>query len=242
MWRSICAILLSVSIVHAQSQLPGENRTLPVDNNNETLATKATIYRYYSELREGTTEQIAVGLFTAYASPTESLEDVIVFPQGIKDGATYLVSPTAKGPEIVPSKLELQALDGFVVTSMRNPKGKDQRFAFSKAPVSVVLADCTFHLKVRGKPDVSLGTHVLRGSITLQFVNDAGLSVPQKLKLEIPITVVDHDAKVKRDTWPVNLNTEAPGTHAWAIPLMVLIAPLWILYGLVCHLAGNCTD
>lgn len=256
MWRSVMAMLLIPTLTFGQSEHPASSqahRSTGADSLDEQSAAVVSAntalgvpsltswvkpFPRYNELRRGTSEELLVDIRLAFEKQPNSGQ-VVIFPYGNGgNGHDYLVASDASGPGIVPARVEFEIAQGFTVKMTHPPKSKRRRLAFDSHPLKVNEGDGVFGFKIHAASDVALGQHVLRANLSLQIANDSGLSIPQQIQLEIPITVVERHAKVKREGWPYPL--EKTPTYIYALaPLMVLTVPLWIVVAVVCAARGE---
>lgn len=223
MWRNVCAVVLLASVVDAQMAAQVESQPAKTPTSKST-APKAQACLYYSELRRGTKEKAVVNL--------------VVLP-GTE--GTRIVLTKADNGKFIPAKLELQGSDGISLTPVRYPKSRPQDFHLGTTLVPTFnpyVADLYFDLNAA--KDAPLGPHILLGKLTLQTVSTKGLSAPQSLDIQIPVTIVEHNARVSKTGGPF---LETP---TWQVVLVVVLwaaaFPLFIVYSIGCHIAGNCTD
>lgn len=256
MWRSAMAMLLIPTIGFGQSEFPAPlqaDATIEVHSPNvqsaahdsastalgsPSLTSWVKPFSRYNELRRGTSEELLVDIRLVFERyPTRG--QVVVFPnRNDRSGHDYLVAADATGSGIVPAKVEFESAQGFTINMTHPPKSKRRRLAFDPHLLKVTEGDAVFAFKVRAAPDVPLGQHVLRATLSLQFANDSGLSIPQHMQIEIPITVVASNAKAKREVWPYPLETTPTYIYALA-PLLVMTLPLWIVVAIVCAARGE---
>jgi hypothetical protein len=152
MWRQACVIFLMAATVRAQDQVPA------VASTEERMADRkrVEVFRYYTELRRGTTEDVAVLLL-------------------LKSG--FLTLPASPVPGITPVSLELQSTKEVRVSKVRYPKPYRRNFAFKASRIPVAGAIYfPIRLKLRAGSTAQLGMHALRAKLTYQVVDDGGVS------------------------------------------------------------------
>jgi hypothetical protein len=225
MWRALCAVVLLPTFTAAQSEIAATAQAVQ-SQPSSAVATGPTkpayrSYTYYHEIRRGTTEEIAVQI----ASP------------GL---VTLSQSPV---PGIVPLRLELQTAEGFTIDRIRYPKTSKRKLALQPEPVRVASAWNPIQFKLHVDRSAALGTHTLVGKMTFQTINEVkGVGEVQEVEVQIPVTVVDHDAKVSRSQWPIH---KFP---VWAVVLLIVLSPVLIAVAipafLICAAVGprNCAD
>jgi hypothetical protein len=227
MWRALCAVVLLPSLTVAQSDVGVTAQAVQSQRSGPSAAVGPTkpVYRsytYYNEVRQGTTESVAVQL----AVP------------GVVTVARSAV------PGIVPLRLELKPTEGFTIGKIRYPKTFKRKLPFQQEPIRVTDASWDpIQFKLHVDRSVALGAHTLAGRLTFQAINGAkGLGEVREVDVEIPVTVVSHDATVSRGHWPVYKMPVA--AVVLLIVFLPILIPLVIPIYLICMAAGprNCPD
>ncbi len=224
MLRSIFAVVLLPSLIAPQTA-----QTQPVPPVQSVGVKTPQIQRppmppyrsitFYNGIRRGTDEEVAIQV---------QLSD-------------YFTTPRTPISGIDPLHLELEPADGFTFTHLRYPKARKQSVKFQLAAFPV--AGSQIYFKVRASQNVPLGIHVLKAKLTVQPVNAIlGTGAVRQLDIEIPIKVVEHDARVTKNPWP---ETHLP-VAVWVVIIVlspVLIA-VWLPLNLICTMAGSkgCLD
>jgi hypothetical protein len=224
MWRARCVVVLLPSLTAAQSEAAATAQSVQPQPSLPVVAhpTKPAYrsYTYYNEIRQGTTEDLAVQLSVP----------------------GFVTLPESRTPGIVPLRLELRPAVGFVVGRIRYPKLHKRKLAFRQEPVPVTDAWLSpIQFKLSADPDAPLGPRTLTGKLTFQAISDAkGVGAVEEV--EIPITVVPHDAKVTRAKWPVHKMPVAV-VVLLIVFLPVLVAVVLPIY-LICLAEGprTCPD
>lgn len=126
----------------------------------------------------------------------------------------FITTPGAPVPGILSLKLELDSSADITVNRVEYPRG-------------------IIKFRVRADRQAELGVHILRGRVTFQTVTAAGISAPQQIEVQVPLTVVDHNAGVAK-SWPYSdLSKEA-------IIALIVLAPvaiaLIIPMGMACEM------
>ncbi len=219
MWRHIAAVILLPSLAAAQSAQTQPN---PIQQSTPTSSLKPLPlsyqpYAYYSAIRRGRAEQVALEFY----------------PNAL------VTTPTQPVSGIVPLNLELQPEEGFAFLKLRYPKARTHQVQFQSTRM-LFARDHWIRFELHAASSVSLGTHVLKGKLTFQPVDPkSGAGPVRQVDVEIPVNVVDHDAKVKRTGWPFHMPTP------WLVLLIIVLvpvaiatAPLW----LICAPMGLCND
>jgi hypothetical protein len=227
MWRSILAVVLLPALAAAQN--PGSevlaapqseshqaSATNPGRNLGRTTGPTYQTYTFHNAIRRGRQEEAAIRLS----------------PQGL------VTSPRSPASGIVPLKLELQPASGLTVSALRYPKAQRRKVKFQVEPVAVSWWPEIF-FKVRADETAAPGLHTLQGKLTFQVIDYNGTSVGpvQQLDVQIPMTVVEHDAKVQKANWPEN------HLSAGMIVLIIVLLPVAVAlmpFYLICMSAGKC--
>jgi len=194
MWRSIFAVVLLPALAAAQnpgSEVPAALQAEPSQASTLNLARdKGRVigptyesYTFYNAIRRGRSEKVAIRLS----------------PQGM------VTSPRTPVSGIVPLTLELQPVEGLTVSAFRYPKTQRKKVKFQAELVPVSWLPETF-FKIRADETVALGLHTLQGKLTFQVIdyNLSRVGPVQQIDVQIPITVVEHNAKVRKANWPEN--------------------------------------
>jgi hypothetical protein len=225
MWRSVLAILLVPSLLWSQNSVFTPPATQNPHSNPALASVPESSYQPFTQLqtiRRGTMEKAAV-LFSLGSDP--------------------IVSPRNCGNKVIPLKLEFGSLDGIIVSDFQFPPDCKTRFAFQDNRIRVLEAKLAIRFKVRALPKAALGEHVLKGKLTYQVVRGNEVLPLQDMDVQLPLTVVDHDAATKNS--PENLQTFGSSSHT-PVPvwiLMPVIIPAVALMVLFCVAAGwDCMD
>jgi hypothetical protein len=204
MWRSIFAVILLPSLTAAQSETTPsapEDASSPARQTTAASQPSYEPYLFHNQIRRGTQEDALIRLSV----------------QGL------VTSPRSPVPGIVPLRLELQSADGLTVSSVRYPKTRRRKVKFQSEPVPVSgWPETSF--KVLADKTAALGLHTLQGKLTFQVI-DYNLSIVgpvQEINVQVPITVVEHNAKVEKASWP------AGHLSAGMIVLIILLLPVEI--------------
>jgi hypothetical protein len=225
MWRALCAVVLLPSLTAAQSDAAMAQSVQPQPSLSVAANPTRPVYRpytYYNEIRQGTTEDLAVQL----AVPG------------------FVTLPASQVPGIVPLRLELQPSEGFTVSKIRYPKLHQRKFAFQREPVQVTDAwQSPIQFKLRADPNTPLGPRTVAGNLTFQAISDAtGVGAVEEVAVQIPITVVPYDAKVTRANWPIHKMPVA--VVVLLIVFLPVLVPLVLPIYLICLAEGprRCPD
>jgi hypothetical protein len=220
MWRSILAVILLPALTAAQSEpIP----TAPTGASNPPSVAavrdpgpKYQSYTFYDGIRRGREEEVVIHV---------SVHGFVTTPKSPVQG-------------VVPLKLDLDPADGLALSVLRYPKGQLRNLKSQSQPVPVA-GQPDIRFKIKADRNAALGPHVLKGKITFQALPYAG-STPgpvQQIEVQIPITVVEHDAKVQKQPWPIHHTPVA--LIVVLIILLPLLIPLMLPIYLICAAEGE---
>jgi hypothetical protein len=231
MWRKILAFVLFPSLAAAQNpgievpaapqpEAPQATTVNPGPDQRRPTGPTFEKYTFYDAIRRGRKEEALIRLS----------------PQG------FVTSPRSPVQGIVPLRLELQPADGITVSAFRYPKTQPRKVKFQAEPIPVSGGPEIF-FKIRADESAELGVHTLQGKLSFQVIdyNGSGVGPVQQMDVQIPITVVEHNAKVTKK-WPI---------HHMPVALMVVfivviipVAVAALPFYLICLAAtkGNCAD
>jgi hypothetical protein len=215
MFRELIAVLLVGATLHAQSEatrpkLPFPSQPVP----------RAETYERFTELRQGSTEDIAfllfvTGVLVSSRSPVAGIEGV---------------------------SLTLDPEPGLDYTRPAYPKSSPQRFPFRSGKIPVHNGAFPVELRIHADSAAAVGRHSLHGRIRYQAITFSGVSAPQEMEVLFTLMVVPPDAKVTRIVdWPIH-HTSVARTIGLVLlviallPLMIAILPFY----LPCVYAGKC--
>jgi hypothetical protein len=198
-------------------------------------------YSSYNALRQGTAMQVAV-----VAAPTQQSQWEI--PPALLSRGT-----DSSQMSIAPTSLELQPDEGLIVSTVTAPTAHPAQFG--DRPAEVLDRTSPFRFLVIASPTTPPGEYRVHAKLRYRVVSNQLVTAPRELRFYIPVKVVDVRVPVQLVRNPyvrVNRSTQAasrPGRDghpvrdtALAAPILILTAPLWMVYGIICHAASNCTD
>ena len=205
MWRHIAALVLLPALAAAQAAQTQPSP--PVETKQQSLGQLSPSkpayrpYTLYNAIRRGRDEDVAIQLS----------------PVG------FVTSPRSPVSGIVPLNLELQPAEGLASSKLRYPKAHKRKFKFQRQPLPVA-GPPVIRFKVHADQNAVLGMHVLTGKLTFQPIHfDTGLGPVQQVDVAIPISVVEHHAKVSKAGWPL------PYTPAGVWIAVILLLPVFIV-------------
>jgi len=187
MWRNVLAVLLAVAVARAQTEVGGAGAP-PSTRTKSTKAWpgKVVVSNEHSALRRGTDEKILL-------LPALNSSNVPV----------YIGAARPNNGRFEPMELEIEASPCITVVSVVYPKPRKLPKVLSVSEVGsgrVIDTDRPrIYVKVHADRDLALGDRIIRGKLGFQRISQFGLSNPEALEFNIPVQVVEHDEKVKRD-------------------------------------------
>ncbi len=217
MWRSLLAVILLPSLTAAQTPAtpPAPVVASTPQTNAHPLKPKYQAYTFYDGVRRGTQEDIAIRL---------TLSGLV----------TTLKSPVTG---VVPLRLELQPAEGLTFTAVRYPETYARKLSGQADPVQVASWPM-IQFKVRADRNATPGPRLLAGKLTFQPIHfDSTVGSVEQMDIGIPITVVEHNAKVQKERWPIAHTPVA--LIVVMIMLLPVLIPLIVPIYLICAAEGN---
>lgn len=215
MWRSLIVVVVLHSLLAAQSaptQATPERIGLPNGTGlSNTRQQEFHSYTFYDRVRRGRSEKVVI-----------KLPDL-----------TLVTTPASPVPGIIPLDLRLQPEPGITVRKLRYPKAGKQNVLFQSTPVMFAREEW-IQFAVVIAPNASVGQHVLKGKLIFQPVDlKSGAGLMEQVDIEIPIRVVEHDAKMHRNEWPIyHMPTGVIILLIVLSPILIALSPLIIMCGL----------
>src|ERR1700722_19079411 len=135
MWRALCAVVLLPSLTAAQSDAAATVQAVQSQSKPSVARPTRPVYvayTYYGEIRQGTTEDLAVQLtIPGFVTLSES-----------------------RAPSVVPLRLELQPSEGLAISKIRYPKLHKRKLASQGEPVRVTdVRQSPIQFKLRADPN-----------------------------------------------------------------------------------------
>ncbi len=90
---------------------------------------------------------------------------------------------------LIPTTLKLERTAGLSTTPVIYPKAKQQKFEFSKKPLSVFEGKAVLKLTARALPSLARGAQTLKGKLTVQACNNQQCLRPQTIEMTIPLQI-----------------------------------------------------
>jgi hypothetical protein len=170
----------------------------------------------YTHLRRGHDQEIAVLLCPA------------------EPGDCWFKDTTPKH-QLVPLSLQMDHAEGFTIRygAPRHYESKAQGTPSYRGDHRLIF------LKVHASEDVSLGEHVLKGTMVFRRAESASAE-PEKLDIEVKVTVVDQAKSVAESEWPYIHHpgrvADEVGADALIIVSLVVFLPVLGIMNLIqCH-------
>jgi hypothetical protein len=173
--------------------------------------------------------------FDALRQGTDEYAQILL----IGEGRFSIASPGIPDSRLSPTAMEIEVPKGLHISPIQNPRGREKRFAFDAKPIRVLqypedrnLRGMAF--KVRADAGLPPGEYTLKARFDVQVVNDYGIAKPQTVSAEIPITVVERNARVNSfDRSIGGLRGVNSGEWVGIILLAPLTVPLSIFMALI---------
>ena len=227
MWRSILAVILLPTLTAAQAAPdlhPGFSpqtveAILGPARTAGTARSRYQAYTRYTAIRRGSEEDVGILLTSG----------------------GFVTAPSSAVPGVLPLQLEFEPLDGFTINEVQVPKGSKSNFKFQGEVVKVSAAPY-LQFKIRAQQNTPLGTRVLKGRFTFQKVprDGSALSPVEQVDVQIPLTVVEYDAKVYQADFPYG---PMPGWQTFLVVLSIpVLIVLFIPLLLLCTVTGTCPE
>jgi thioredoxin:protein disulfide reductase len=158
-----------------------ENKPAPVQFGGEGKGERVTgeVLREFNGVRPGESLRIALTMNIAYPFHTNSNEPLEDF--------------------LRPTKLTIEAPDGFTVAEVAYPQAEIKTFSFSDEPMAVYEGTVTIGAIVDAG-ELGPGEHVLNGTLEYQACDDELCYAPVTERFEIPIRVFAEDEEPTRLT------------------------------------------
>ncbi|HVN19417.1 MAG TPA: hypothetical protein VMU05_11605 [Dongiaceae bacterium] len=184
MWRSILAVILMPTLLWAQNpqEMGAEGKSQTPDSKIVEQKAPESTYQAFTQMqaiRRGTTEKAAL-LFSL--------------------GPDAVISPRYRGDKVIPLKLEFTSSDGLRISSFEFPPDTKNRFDLENERIPLIWgAEAAVRFKVSASRNATLGDRVLQGKLTYQIVRDNVPLPAQEIAVQLPLTVVDHDAAANKN-------------------------------------------
>jgi len=251
MWRPIAAVFLLPAMAAAQN--PSPTQFLQGDLPRPTYGS----FTEQQAIRQGTSERadFFVSLGNPVVAPGETSRDVVPFKIEFDPGDGITVREVRFPPrEMMRVALQNNAerlhapLDPPLESAAkadspgisRTPPvipSQDEMSRVTVANPVIAVLNPTFaiRLKVKVPSSATPGVHQLHGHITYQPIRADGLFPPQRTEIVVPITVVDRNAPVHKNSVYGHTMGSNSGNHdlIWMILMAPILVPLSILAAIV---------
>ncbi|MBI5093806.1 MAG: thioredoxin family protein [Candidatus Hydrogenedentes bacterium] len=91
---------------------------------------------------------------------------------------------------LIPTQITFEPSDSFRVDEVVYPEAQTVQLAFSDNPLAVYAGTIVIGAQFHAADTLAPGSYVIKGTIRYQACNDAQCFAPQKVPVEIPVTVV----------------------------------------------------
>jgi hypothetical protein len=146
----------------------------------------------------------ALGQTSSSVVSTRSALSVDKVKQGARFQAAVVVDITggyhinSRHPSesyLIPTVLKLDKAPGITAGLVSYPRGQMKKFSFSEKPLSVYEGRAVLKFAATASPSLAVGSHSIRGKLTVQACNDQACLQPKTIDVEIPLEVVGPDAQ-----------------------------------------------
>lgn len=175
----------------------------------------AQFFQRHTQLRRGHDLEVAVYL----CQPTPRIHDCDSHYARLKNS-------------IVPVSLQMEPSEGFTI---RYGDGRHYKSALQGTPDYPADRGLIF-LKVHDSGKLTAGQYTLKGTMTIRSTRGDEFSTPQRVLVEIPVTLVEHDAQVSQMEWRYGSH---PGEGFKNFMVGLIAVPYWT--GAVLTAAAYCT-
>jgi thiol:disulfide interchange protein DsbD len=112
-------------------------------------------------------------------------------------GGYHVNSSRPSDPNLIPTALKLEKLQGFTIGAVAYPRGAVRKFSFSEQPLSVYEGTVVLKFSGRAFASLSVGTATLHGKLKVQACNDQICLRPETVDVSITIEVVVPSTQTK---------------------------------------------
>lgn len=217
MWRKLIAVFLMNGICLAQTpQTTQGPLSAPTAAELELVVrnVKPTVVQRYTSLRRGRAEEVAIFL-----------------------GRSPLVCPACTPvptitPGLMETSIEIEPAQGFSIQYSNDGR----HFSSRTGPATVFTrAGSLFLVRIKAANGTALGQYTVKGKLWFKARQYGTFSSPQQVEISIPVTVVDHNARVIKSTWPYALYPDHKVRRVVATILMApLLVPMFAIFLAYC--------
>jgi len=227
MWRTLLAVILLPSLTAAQAPPEvkpefSDDTVKMILNGPPRASAPRSQYQSYTRhtaIRRGRDEDVGIELW---------LSGVVVVRE-------------SKLPGVLPLTVEFEPLDGLTVQQVRGPRVSKINFPSAGSTIEAAQAPY-LQFKIRANSNAPLGTRILTGKFRFQqlLVGGAPVGPVEQVDVRIPLTVVEHDAKVQKADFPyAPMPTWEKVLLIGSIPVLIVVFIPLLLF---CTITGTCPD
>jgi thiol:disulfide interchange protein DsbD len=108
----------------------------------------------------------------------------------------HINSNTPTYDYLIATSLDLKPVEGFIVTDLQYPKGKQYKFEFADDPLDVYEGTAPIFISLKLSDKVAPGTYTLDGNLVVQACNDQVCLAPSTIPVRIDVAVAERGATV----------------------------------------------
>lgn len=210
MLRAMLALSLALAVGQTQAQNVIVSPQALAEHIKAENSAEVLVEAEFSELRRGSEESVFLKARIEQMSPNGP--------------SVYWGAPSPRNGRLVPTELEIETPHGFTARSVRYER--PQKVSLEPGERDFVLGPgiAQFHFRLRADRDLTLGDYVVKGKLRFQRISKVTVSEPQELEFSVPVHVVEHNAKVsKNSSYPWEMT---PARWVGVILLMPIMLPI----------------
>ncbi|MFW6347946.1 MAG: cytochrome c biogenesis protein CcdA [Cyclonatronaceae bacterium] len=92
---------------------------------------------------------------------------------------------------LIPTTLDMERSDHFILSETRYPEAKTMTFGFADEPLDVYEGTTPIYLSLRASGNTPVGEHIIEAKLTVQACDDAQCLAPSTTTVRIPVEVVE---------------------------------------------------
>ncbi len=108
----------------------------------------------------------------------------------------HINSNTPTYDYLIATSLDLKPVEGFIVTDLQYPKGKQYKFEFADDPLDVYEGTAPIFISLKLSDKVAPGTYTLDGNLVVQACNDQVCLAPSTIPVRIDVDVAESGATI----------------------------------------------
>jgi hypothetical protein len=181
MTRALLVLILTIAVADAQISANPDLPLAPSTNRDAPIVPKTSVELAFKNLRRGTQENVEV-ILALTCQQSCSVVDA-------NSGAVRTVT----------SELNFEPSTGIQVGRVHLQDREGETFLLNGSALKVLGQVVRFRFKVRALPNAQIGSSTVHGSLTFQTISATGASQLQAISVPIPVTVVEHNARVETE-------------------------------------------